>query len=250
MLRTLAALPFLVTLASAQVTITSTGEPYRQNFDRSDGWRAGSLQWTDNTLFPGWHAANYNSDSGDFITPNRVLVGSGEGGPVSTLRLYRSATQPADGALGSQAHDDHVPAANAGGVFLGLHLINGTGKPVTRVTVSYRVELWRLSTTGRQATLSAAFLVGGERLTDEDEWTLIPGASFTTPRTEPPGGPKEATNVDGNTPAYVTVFKDVALPSLTLAPGQSLWIRWFDVNNRGVDHGIALDDVEVRFSAD
>jgi uncharacterized protein len=52
--------------------------------------------------------------------------------------------------------------------------------------------------------------------------------------------------VDGNAPENGVRFNNLEVKGLSLAPGESVWVRWFDVNNRGPDHGIGLDDVRMK----
>lgn len=237
--------PLVISL-SAQVEIRNASEVYRQDFNRAEGWVAGALAWTDNALFPGWYAAYYNSNTGEFTTPEQIFVTDGQASNVSSMRLYRSFEAREDGSLGSQAFDQHVPGPGGGGIFYGVHLVNRTSRTLTSFTLSYYVELWRVAVQGRHPTLSAAYLVGGQSLTDDDEWTLIPGSAYTTPRGSAQGA-RTAVNVDGNADENRTAFTGIKIEGITIAPGQSLWIRWFDVNNRGNDHGIGIDDVEIRF---
>jgi len=227
----------------AQVAVTAPDFSYGQNFDRAEGWTSGNVAWENNVTFPGWHAALYDSDSGELTTPPRVFVTNGPPNDLSAFLIYRSAATPHEGALGAQGVDRHMPGVLGGGIFYGVHFVNRSGRTLDRVSLAYRVELWRGTTQNPQLTLTAAYLKGGETLTDEDEWTLITGAAYTTPRGRFPS----ATSLDGNLPENVVTF-DVAIPDLALAPGQSLWIRWFDVNNRSTDHGIALDDFTATFT--
>lgn len=239
----------LASVVSARVEIRSVGQVYREDFNRAGGWVAGSAPWVNNETVPGWYAAYYNSTNGEFTTPDRIFITDGQANSVSSLRIYRPFDQREDGALGSQAYDAHAPGPGGGGIFYGVGLVNRTSRPITSFTLSYNVELWRVAVQGRQLTLTAAYLAGGDSITDEDEWTLIPGTAYTTPRGSAPGA-RTAVNVDGNADENRTAFTDLRVDGFRLAPGQTLWIRWFDVNNRGNDHGIAIDDVEIRFGAD
>ncbi len=250
-----ALLALTVAPASAQVDYTTPGQPYVQTFDLSEAADNAVLVWRDNTTFPGWFAAFYDGVRGTFSTPENILPTSGAGRLEQAFYLYRSdpvrgasgaRTTPTrvDAALGTQPTDQRTPGVGSGGIFTGVALVNRTGVTLDTLRLAYRVELWRLANSeARQSTLTASYRIGGDSLSSGGAWTLIPGAVYTTPF----GGGGEGTNarsLDGNAPENVTPF-DLTVRGLALAPGQTLWIRWFDVNNRFADHGIGLDDVSI-----
>jgi|GEM_PF-6816349 hypothetical protein len=108
---------------------------------------------------------------------------------------------------------------------------------------------------GRRAARSApaqTTLVTEYRVTDADasfheldSWSLINGSSYTTPQSGT--GTGSTASIDGKDPANIVSFSNLLVEGLHVATGQSLWIRWFDVNNQGAEHGIGLD--ELVFSA-
>ncbi len=234
-----------VTTASAQVMVSSLPFDYIETFSRDGGWPAGPMPWRDNETFPGWFAAYYNSETNTLTTPTHLVVTSGAADSASRLNLYRGDADAGTGSLGAQPDDANTPLARAGGVFYGVRLVNRSDHVITTFQLDMDVGLWRLTTTPRrQPTLTAAFRVGGESL-DGGEWVLIPGATYTTPKA---GGSGGARSLDGNAAENVVRFEGLrpARP-IHLPPGEALWIRWFDVNNRSFDHGVGLNSVAVRF---
>jgi hypothetical protein len=242
--------------AAAQIEYSTPGRPYVQNFDHPDAADAGILSWVDNSTFGGWFAAYYDGLRGTFSPVDNIVATSGAGRLEHAFYLYRSdpvraagsarANPPPrpDAALGTQPSDTRCPGVGSGGIFYGVALVNRSGVTLETLRLSYRVELWRLAfTPAKQSTLTASYRVGGDSLTSGN-WTLIPGAVYTTPHAGEGEG-SNARSLDGNAPENVTPFPDLVVGNLALAPGQTLWIRWFDVNNRLADHGIGLDDVSI-----
>jgi hypothetical protein len=73
-------------------------------------------------------------------------------------------------------------------------------------------------------------------------WVGFSALDFLSPTT----GATAAT-LDGNAAANRTVFTPMTLTGVTLNPGDSIFIRWLDIDDSGNDHGLAVDD--FSFSA-
>lgn len=220
----------------AQVDYAKPGSVYTQDFNHASGWGTADLKWENNVTFPGWYAAIYDGKEGRFITPSALSPTDGQG---VGLNLYRDVVDRKDGSLGSQAAEEVTPGAGVGGVFYGVQITNRTENVITQFSFGYKVKLWRLaSPKARQATLMASYKIGGGSLSD-GSWTIIGGTSYTTPKE---GNGTTAASVDGNKPENQVDFPKIVVGGVKIHPGESVWIRWFDVNNRGLDHGIAIDD--------
>ncbi|MCU0791580.1 MAG: hypothetical protein MUE42_01720 [Opitutaceae bacterium] len=232
----------------AQVAYPRAGEAYVQTFDILAANSTLAQPWTDNVTIPGWFAALYDGSLGGHSAPDNILPTTGPGRLDSAFYFYRSHTlttskTPPDAALGSQPTDQRCPGVNSGGIFYGVALVNRTDATLDTLRVAYRVELWRLTVTPAiQNTLTASYRIGGDDLVN-GIWTLLPGATYSTPQAGP-GETGSARSLDGNASENTTPF-DITVRGLALAPGETLWLRWFDVNNRGADHGIGLDDVAI-----
>lgn len=239
---------------AAQIDYTRPGVAYVQDFNLPAAAETALLDWTDNVTFPGWFAAYFDGKRSVWSTPEHVLPSSGVGKNEYAFYLYRSepprgattanAPRRIDAALGSQPSDARCPGVGSGGMFYGVALTNRTEHTLHTLRLGYRVELWRVSNASApQRTLVASCRVGGDNLVDGD-WIAIPGSDYTTPR----GGGGEGASpisVDGNAPENITAFTDLELGDLSIAPDQTVWIRWFDVNNRSADHGVGIDDVRI-----
>lgn len=229
--------------AAAQISYRTPGVPYKQDFNHPR-LAAGEVEitWHDNETFPGWSAAYYDGIRGTYETPSLVMATSGRGRNAVAFYLYRSDTERTDGALGAQPSDERMPGLNRGGMYYGVALINDSNVTLNRLNLAYQVELWRLTATpAKQETLHVSYQVGGTGL-DEGFWRTIPGSHYTTPHAGEGG--QSARSLDGNAPENVTPFK-LEVEDLNLMPGQTLWLRWFDVNNPSFDHGVGIDDVSI-----
>lgn len=227
----------------AQVLYSTPGVPYVQDFAHPD---AGTeiVPWIDNETYRGWFAAFHDGKREMFETPDAVLPTTGLGRGDIAFYLYRSASAPADLALGAQPSDERCPGFGTGGVFYGVQVVNATDRTLRALTLSYRVEQYRVAATpDKQTTLTVGHRVGGEGLSGGN-WTVFPRSIYTTPVVGEGEG-TGAKTIDGNAPAHLVEFEDLRVEGLALAPGQSIWLRWFDVNNRSADHGVGIDDVRI-----
>jgi hypothetical protein len=78
---------------------------------------------------------------------------------------------------------------------------------------------------------------------DTAGWTSFSALNFLSPTTG-----ATAAALDGNAAANRTVFSNVLLTGVTLAPGQELFLRWLDADDSGNDHGLGVDDFSVSAS--
>src|SRR5215207_6373418 len=119
----------------AQVSVTTLGVPYTQNFDALPA--SSSETFTNNSTLPGWYHAR--TGTGTTIVANDGSSNAGN--------LYSYGTGTAtDRALGS------VGSGNAavGNLFWGVRLTNNTGATITSLDVQYTGEQWRNSAAAAQ----------------------------------------------------------------------------------------------------
>src|SRR5438876_10420471 len=129
--------------AMAQVSLTTLGNAYTQNFDTLPA--SGSATWTNDSTIPGWFHAR--TGTGTTIVANDGSSNAGN--------LYSYGTGTAtDRALGSVGSG----GATAGSFFWGVRLQNNTGSTINSLDVSYIGEKWRNSAVGAQ-TVSSPYLI-------------------------------------------------------------------------------------------
>jgi endonuclease/exonuclease/phosphatase family metal-dependent hydrolase len=224
-------------LVSAQVLMS--GGTYSQDFDSLANSVGQNTNWVDNLTLPGW----YISKS---VAPNAVTSYRVDSGASLTGAIYSYGTNDANGitdrALGS------VAAGTPGNFAYGIRFTNDTGSAQSNITVSYTGEQWRNGGNASAQKLAFSYLVSSSPITSSDalnanSWTAFTGLDFTTPTTGLTAGA-----LDGNNPANEEVFTNVVLSGIVVQPGQEIFLRWFDTNDTGNDHAVAVDNLTVSFS--
>ncbi|MCU0634009.1 MAG: hypothetical protein MUE41_03965 [Gemmatimonadaceae bacterium] len=202
----------VLTSSSAVAQVAFTGAPVTQNFN--------SLPSTGTSpfagLLPGWA-----SSQGDLVAGT---------GSSNTGALYSfGATGSTDRALGS------VASGGTGTIAFGLWLTNNTGQTLNQFTLAYTGEQWRRGDNVANA-LQFAYGLGATGLTT-GTFVDVASLSFTAPTTS-----GSNTALDGNAAGNRTA-RSATVTGLTWTAGQSLWLRWQDINDAGADDGLAVDDL-------
>ncbi len=211
--------------------VSYTGGSYLQNFDTLPA--SGTFTLTDNgplalnaapigaSGLGGWTFAKY--DGTGTVALFRVDAGTGTSGAIYS---YGTGTAP-DRALGSLASGTTISR-------FGTTLINSTGLPISEFTLSYTGEEWRGGTGTNVLAVEYAL-----DATDINTGTFVaaPALSFHAPTAT------TGALVGNNAPNRTAVSATVT--GLTWAPGQTLVLRWTDVNDGGNDDGLAIDDLSL-----
>ena len=184
-----------------------------------------------NTL-NGWYAAKIAGTGG--ITNIVADNGSGTSGAVYN---YGSTTAPAnaDRSLGGLATGSFTPG-------FGALIKNETGQTLQGVQISFISKLWRSSTVSNSLSFGYG-LVDGATFTTANFLTAAGASALVAADVIFPAAASGGA-VDGNLPANQVAFNNVTIPQ-TLAPGETLFIRWQDVDGAGSDAGIAIDNVSL-----
>ena len=209
------------------------GGTYSQNFDSLAN--SGSSSWTDNSTLPGWYVSKSMAPSN--VTSYTAGTGSSTAGAIYSF----GASGSSERALGS------VASGTPGDFAYGVRFKNDTAEAQTNLLISYAGEQWRNGGNTSAQTLEFSYRVSDTPITDSDAanantWTRVPALDFITPTTSTTAGA-----LDGNETANEEIFANVALPGVVVEPGQEIFIRWFDPNDSGYDHGVAIDNLTVSF---
>lgn len=121
----------------------------------------------------------------------------------------------------------------------GFYFTNNTGQLITRITVNYTGEQWRLGTTGRNDRLDFQFSLNASNLINGD-WVDMDELDFTAPVNSSPTGA-----LDGNAPINKRLITST-LTGLFITPGSTCFIRWTDPDASGSDDGLAIDDLNIE----
>jgi hypothetical protein len=223
--------------AKAQISLNPFISTYAQNFDALPS--SGTGTWEHGTAyFPGWHLFRTAP------VTTTILTGTGTSN-YGGLYSFGSAGS-SDRALGSISS-----GTNTVGEFAwGLMIQNNTGKTITSLTVTYTGEQWRsASPTSPQHTLSFWYATNLDpsafNLSPKTDagWTNVKELDFWGPVFKTAGGP-----LNGNAPEYRKTLS--AVIPITILPGTYAMLRWKDLNELELDHGLAIDDFSMTWKTD
>jgi trimeric autotransporter adhesin len=217
-------------VANAQVTITTLG--YTQDFNSLDTITTG----TGSTNLPtGWLIAERSLGSGtNAIDAYRAGTGSSNTGDTYSFGTA-SNTERAFGSVASGSNRSRF----------GLAIINGRTDTITSFTLNFNCEQWRIGDTATiKDTTLFEYSTSAIAMWDTTSlWNSLASCNLTSVRDT---GLTANTAIDGNLAANKSAKTGTAY--FNLAPGDTLFLRWFDLNILGSDDGLAVDDVNITFS--
>lgn len=209
----------------AQIAMTGPGS-YNQNFDGLVNTGTG-ITWTNNSTIPNWYSTQTVYDAST--------------GSSSTGKLYSFGSVSAtDRALGS------ICSGTTGTIAYGAQFQNASGGALGTFNITYKMEQWRNGGNTASQPLAFYYKVSSTALTavttGSTGWTAVTILNGISPINT-----ATAAALDGNlTTNQVTVTG--AIPSLVLANGEYLMIKWEDINDTGADHGLSIDDLTVTWA--
>lgn len=232
------ALALALLAGGAHAAVSYSGGTYSENFDgMSTTSAANTFVGPNGTHFslapfglPDWTVARLAPGTGTQMS-YFAEAGTGNGGAIYSYGMAGSGER----ALGSLASGSNVPA-------FGVEFVNNAPFTIDSFTVALTSEAWR-SSTSTQNILTFAWGVSGGTITPT---TFLTDTSMTAdPLGNVVGPAPVTTNGALNPPTLGTV--SVTVTGLSVAPGQSIFLRWTDFNDVGNDAGLAIDD--FSFSA-
>ncbi len=253
-----AALAAVAGSASAQTAVsigpgdTSTS----QNFD-SLATTGTNVPWSNNpaATVAGWSAFKSGAGSTSNVR-NATLTAQATyntgAGASNAGNLYSFGTGTStDRALGT------IGSGTPGDWLIVFAVTNNTTLTINQFTLAYDGEQWRdggqggtpgSPPVGTKHKLVLDYTIHGGGFTAADTDASIT-AGFTAPGgmwdAEGPVGTTATTGVavDGNVAGLASGRGGTSPNFLNWLPGQTLVIRWWDDNNTGNDHGLAIDNV-------
>jgi uncharacterized protein len=247
----------IISLAAQAQVLLSGGLTYSQNFDSlaSTSGTSTTVPWADNTTLLGWYASRAQlaaTSAGGVYGPTpytsyRVGIGSANNGWIWGF----GSLDAADRAFGSLASGS--TRVNA----YGVRIQNDTANALGDVRISYTGEQWRNGGNTAAQAIKFTYRTSSTPITDPapfDQnvagnepgagWTPFTGLDFSSPTVG-----ATAAALDGNAAANRTVFSSVVLTGVSVNPGDEIFLRWYDIDDSGNDHGLSVDDLTVSFSA-
>jgi hypothetical protein len=178
---------------------------------------------TGTTLPQGWSLAELGANANSSYGISN--------GSLNTGNTYSfGATGSTERALGGVASANLQPR-------FGVQFNNGLGAVITSLDISFFGELWRIGTAANANTLSFAYSLTASSLAD-NSFTGFSALDYTVT----PGG-SNSIAVDGNANRS---FVSATISGLEIMPGASFLLRWAAVDAPGFDHGMAIDDFQLR----
>lgn len=205
--------------------VSLTGTPATQNFDSL------AANGTGSAVPDGWYFVESGNNANNTYAADYGFVNSGN-------TYSYGAEGSNERALGTLRSGNLVPT-------IGARLRNDSGAAISEIAVGYTGEQWRLGVSGRADTLQFQYSVDATSLTDTAAtWTSVSALDFSSPTTSGAVGP-----LDGNAAANRSAING-SITGLNLGAGDSLWVRWNDLDIPGAEDGLAVDDVRFAIAGD
>lgn len=233
------------TSSQAAVMYTTAGSTYTENFNTLAIVNNVNA-WTNDVTIPGWHAFRQPAP-GTAMVSYRTDFGNSNTGNIYSFGAAGS-TERAFGSIGSSgaaytAPGGAGPGTNVVAAYYGMLITNNTGGAIENMTVTYDMEQWR---DGGAATPVAQPMVASWAINPTDMFaaSFVVGATTNSPVfvNTASGAP-----VDGNAAGLVANVSFV-VPG-TMAAGETLWVRFRELNDSGNDHAQAVDNFRFTASA-
>lgn len=215
----IASFAFLGSLTlNAQVSITTLGSAYNQNFD-------GLVTTGTGSIVSGWEISEPTLDGS---------IDANNGGTSSAgIYSFGSGTN-SDRSLGSITSTSSQP------MIIGAQFANGTGVNISSISIQYTGEQWRLGQNSLTDKLIFEYSTDANSIDDAGAtWIPISALDFTSPITTGTPG-----SLDGNLTANRTTITANIAVNIPATTG-SIYIRWRDQQAGTDDHALGIDDFSL-----
>jgi len=221
-------------IANAQIVMTQSGT-YFQDFNSLS--KTGSANtWVDNQTLLGWYW-----QFGTSITP--VTYFSDDGTSSYFGKRCYGTTNDADRAIGGLCDGLNYP------VGYGLKLYNASSGSITGMSVSYTGEQWKVCSNKNYEQIWFYYMItNSPELLYSDKpsasgWTAVPALDFVGPQKG-----SVAMTLNGNDSLNRTIKNEYLISGINIPAGSYIFLRWYDNAEKGGDHGLAIDDVTVKWT--
>jgi hypothetical protein len=222
-----------ITVFVSASTLPSGGIPfvdkYSQSFDALPREvKAATLPWSEGITLPGWYGATLSSGN---WTASTAFQGDDGGSNVQVLK-----------SLGkSWGRNRSLGTLSVNLTTWGLCLLNAGSTSISKVTISFTGEQWRVSS--NPANNKDLFLQMSTTATGvgtSSGFTQIPELTFVPPTKTS----ATTTKLDGKLPANrVALQQTVPIPG-GWQPGAPLWIRW--TTGTGQSSIVAIENLTIQ----
>jgi hypothetical protein len=172
----------------------------------------------------------YANAGASAVTIYRAGAGTGTSGGLYAYGEGGSG----DRSLGSLA-------SSGNDLFYGIALTNESAQTWTILSVRFMAEQWRVSASALTNTLAFDVCVTNRVLPlTQGVWQRVDALCFDSP---------VVTNASQSAGAVYASALRTATVAGPVAPGAVVLLRWSDPDDAGLDHGFAIDDLRVMWSA-
>gem|GEM_PF-2167772 len=208
-----------------QISITSTGASYSENFD--------GMGVSGTSYLTGWTGIRY-AGTGSIGATLTLLVSDGT---LNNGAVYNVGTTSAsDRALGMIASGSTVPR-------IGAQFVNNTGVTITLINLAGMMEQWRSGSSSSANEIDTFAYSFDATSLQTGTWTRLSGMDLMEKLTSATDNAAK----NGNDPANKTSISGT-MSGITWTNGTSMWIRWSDNNDFGSDALLAIDDLTMSFN--
>ena len=218
-------------IAHADVSYSSAGTVYGQNFNGLASTTVGNpYTWSNNSTIADWYS-----------TQSTYLAGTGSDNNGSLYSFGIAGVNPVtDRGLGSLTSSSATP------IRTGIAFVNNTGTTLNTISIRYTGEQWRRASQASTDSLTFDYKLSASPITINDLTGFVSHAALNF--TSPVVGTGGATSLDGNAAANRVNGINVQLGGFSWLSGQTLFLRWTDLDIGGSDHGLAIDDFYLAAS--
>lgn len=214
----------------SNIKLTDAELTYSQNFNIMKSIEgATGIDWVNGEdPLVGWFAAQTMDAVPKYVT----IYSTGTIAKTASTGLV-SYGSDSDRALGSRI------ANSTGAIAYGVKVKNATSAPISSLQITYSGEQWTYASPNPQA-ISFAYKLNADIL--DAGFTTVPELQFSSPIFV--AGTTSTHLIDGN----LAENKVVAIThtiNVNIPVGEFILLRWLDINDAGVDHGLAIDDVTI-----
>ncbi|RYE22640.1 MAG: T9SS type A sorting domain-containing protein [Sphingobacteriales bacterium] len=228
------------TMWAQTISYTTAGSSYSQNFDGLIVTGATVTAATSGPFeilpanfagsnVPGWYIERY-AGSG-----TNVALAVGDGAANTGQHYSFGTTAATDRALGALASGTRVGR-------MGIILTNNTGATLNTATISFVTEMWRKGNGTVAHVYPFAYKLNATGINDATGFVTETNLNMVSPNVTTPNDQARDGNLAANRVAVT-----YSITGISWAAGQTLALRWDDLNEAGNDDALAIDD--FTFSA-
>jgi hypothetical protein len=222
----------LICCSSSQAAISYTGDAYTQDFNSLNF--SGATPWTSDSTLPGWSLFRRPA-------PGTAITSiTGGAGTSNTGAFYSFGLGDGDQALGGVGSGGTYwgsPSTGTVAGWMAVAFTNSTGSSIDAFTVNFDGEQWRNG--GNASTQTMVLEYGlGTSFEGVSGWTA-PGGTFDFVS---PIATASAGALDGNSSENRVAGLGGEISGINWSAGETLWLRWIELNDAGNDHGLAIDN--------